>query len=379
MKILLAPNSFKECLTATGVAATLMPALHRQNGGRHIHSCPLSDGGDGFLAVCNNYFHLEQKEMLVQNCMNTEKINVPFGYCVDSKKIYIESADVFGMKTVVAERRSIMQASSAGLGQILQNLLNLKENGLAIESIVVGLGGSLINDFGMGCFEQLGGILLDEEQQGLSGLPDNFPRISHIIPPETRYPIPIEVVLDVDVPIFGSSGTSAVFGRQKGATDADLAILENFSLLVHEFLKRHCVIYQSNQQIGASGAIVAGLCLSASVSLIHARRFILDTLKLNEELETSAIVITSEGRFDTQSLKNKAAGILIERARELNKKVIVVCGSNQLKENEIPENVLAIELLPYFGSLKASMNGIHQGLQLAAQEIERIIAYEFGE
>ena len=374
MKILIAPNSFKECASSVAVSRMLREFLSKEIAGAQFTELPLSDGGDGFYKVCRDAFSLEELSVEVPDCIGEKRITVPLGYNADEETVYIESADVFGLKTIAKEKRDIGSSSSFGLGRILKKIYELHLEGMKIKKIVIGLGGSAINDFGMGVFVSLGGKIISDSVHEHNYLPNHFPSVTSLELPKRKFPIPIELVLDVESDLTGGKGTTLTFAKQKGASDAQVKELEIFG----NFVVRHCKdkLGQdfSESKIGASGGVALGLGLCADVTNTPAKEFILDKLNAGSFIRSHDIIITGEGSFDKQSMMNKATGVAIEKAIELNKQVIVICGKadTQLLER-IDSRIICVELLKYFDSVEKSIADFGYGLELGCKEVGELI------
>ncbi|MBI2418156.1 MAG: glycerate kinase [Ignavibacteriales bacterium] len=374
MKILIAPNSFKECASSVEIAKLLELAVKQELPGASIVTAPVSDGGDGFLEVCEQYFLLNKQFITIPNCLGTKDIPVPIGYEPQSGVIFLESADVFGVKTIPLEDREIMHSGSFGLGILLQKIMALRTDIFPITKIVIGLGGSAINDFGMGVFAALGGIINSQCTTSEYYLPANFDAITGFIPADGKFAIPIELVLDVEVFLTGKNGTTNTFAQQKGATNMDIVKLEDFgkyAVQVLGLLRKKDLI---SKKIGASGGVSLGLLHCADIAFITAREFILSRIGIAKYIAENDIVVTGEGRFDRQSLMNKAPGILVQNALASGKKTVVICGSasQEIKE-ELGGKVLILEMLNRFGSERESVLRFKEGIFALAGEMREAL------
>lgn len=370
VKILVAPNSFKECASSIGIAKLLELAVKLELPSAPIVSAPVSDGGDGFLEVCEHYFLLKKQFITIPNCLGTKEITVPIGYGPQSGVIFIESADVFGLKTIPLEERKIMHSGSYGLGILLQKIMSMRTGIFPVTKIIIGLGGSAINDFGMGVFVALGGIINSQSTQREYYLPENFEAITGFSAKEPKFPVPIELVLDVEVFLTGENGTTNVFASQKGATNKDIVKLEEFGKYAVQELGAIGKDEYNSKKIGACGGVSLGLLHCADIAFINAGDFILSRLGIERKIAENDIIVTGEGRFDRQSLMNKAPGIIVQNALASGKKVVVICGSASQEIKEVlGGKVLILEMLKHFSSEKESRTCFEEGLVKLVSEM----------
>ncbi len=160
LNILIAPNSFKECASSVQIVEILKANLVSEN--FNLFSFPISDGGDGFLEVCNHHFDLEILNFGVSTPFDETKIIVPVGYKKESQTIFIESAKVLGLNLIPRELRKPGKLSSKGMGDLINAIQSKVESGkLEVKKIIVGVGGSGTNDLGIGMCSRLGLKLYD--------------------------------------------------------------------------------------------------------------------------------------------------------------------------------------------------------------------------
>jgi len=176
-KILIAPNSFKECADSVEISELIKTSLFKLLP-KEIKSQidfslkPISDGGDGFISVCQRVFGAELLHFEISTPYNDEKFFCPVGYFQASKTLFIESAEILGLKVIPEEFRKPMELSSKGLGELLLQLYDSAETGIMeLEKIIIGIGGTGINDLGMGMMESFGLEMYDKNDNKLHVLP----------------------------------------------------------------------------------------------------------------------------------------------------------------------------------------------------------------
>ncbi len=374
IKVLVAPNSFKECADSVEIS-TLMKASFN----KYIHDTlkpvvqfihqPIADGGDGFFEVCKNSFGLETLHFDVSHAYDNEKFFVPVGYAVEKKTLYVESADILGLKTIPIENRRPMQLSSKGVGDLIMQILDGIETGfLHVEKVVIGIGGTGTNDLGMGMMEVFGLEFYDKNDKQLEVIPANFNLVEKIVVPEGELPFEIEMVYDVVNPLLGLKGASKVFARQKGATEDEVEELEKgFANLLKQLEIDEKTIAELS---GAGGGLAAALKLFFNAKEKSATAFIKDDLGIDQDILNCDAVITGEGKYDFQSYMSKGAMIIASHFFEKEVPVYFICG---ISEGDLPENdyLHVIELSEYFDSIEESIKNIDKGIDIACKKISK--------
>jgi glycerate kinase len=374
IKVLVAPNSYKECADSVEISTLMKASFNKYIPDslkpliQFVHQ-PIADGGDGFLEVCKNAFGLETLHFEVSHAYDEEKFFIPAGYSVEKKTLYVESADILGLKTIPKENRKPLQLSSRGIGDLIMQILDGVETGfMQVEKLVLGIGGTGTNDLGMGMMEVFGLEFYDKNDNPLEILPENFNKVYKIAVPEGELPFEIEMVYDVDNPLLGLRGASKVFAKQKGATEDEVEELERgFSNLLKQMEIDEKTISELS---GAGGGLAAALKLFFNAKERPATKFIMEDLGVSQEVLQCNALITGEGKYDFQSYMNKGAMIVASQFLEKEIPVFFVCG---ISEGDLPENdhLHVIELSEYFDSIDESIKEFDKGLDIAARKISK--------
>lgn len=369
INLLIAPNSFKECADATEITAIIQNQFAENE--FRVKSIPISDGGDGFLKICENNFQLNIVTKDIQSFYDENYFQVPVGISNDRKQIFLESAEIIGMKKIPLEKRNPSILNSSNLGELLIKLgSEYPEN----SKIIIGLGGTATNDLGLGLCVPFGLKLINAKGIELPIQPKYFVDVSTITLPERKISIQIEVITDVEVPLFGQTGTSQTFAKQKGATDKEIEILEKGVINVISIMKLEHGIDVASKLIGAGGGLLLGLSLIADLKICFAEEFLLKKLKLEEEIRQTDFIITGEGAFDTQSMMKKGTGILINSAKKHQKKVFVICGkADRSVSSSMDNGVRIFPLEKYFPTEEESIQNYKIGIEKACAEIKSYI------
>lgn len=376
INVLVAPNSFKECADSVELVKLFeisFDKILKSNIKPYVDFIykPISDGGDGFLEVCKYHFGLEKLHFEISNPHNNEKFLCPVGYWEEKKLLFIESAEVLGLKKIPEEFRNPMVLSSKGMGELLLQILDGCENGLIdIEKILIGIGGTGTNDLGLGMMEVFGLELYDKENNKLEVIPKNFELAQKIVVPEIQLPFKIETIIDVQNPLLGNKGAIKAFARQKGAKEEDIIHLEKgFQNILKELELDNEFISKLS---GAGGGLAAGFKIFFNAEEMYATDFIKNNLNINSESSNYNLVITGEGKFDFQSQMNKGSMIIANEFTKKNIPVFIVCGEANVNLPD-DENIRVIELAEYFDTTEESIKNIDLGIEIACKQIIKFI------
>lgn len=369
IKLLVAPNSFKECAEAVEIAKMIKRSFEDPE--FQVKSIPISDGGDGFLKICQDNYHLGILQKEIRSFYDDTSLQVPVGISIDRKIIYLESAEIIGMKKIPLEKRNPSILNSSNLGELL---IEVGRSFPKISKIVLGLGGTATNDLGLGLCVPSGLKLFNKDGDELPVQPKYFTEVNSIVLPKEKLSFPVEVVTDVEVPLYGETGTSRTFAKQKGATEEEIEILEKGVKNIISVLKREHGIDLSSKLIGAGGGLILGLSLISDLKICFAEEFLLKDLKIGEEIRKADVIITGEGSFDTQSFMKKGTGILINSAKTHQKKIFVICGkSDRSISSSMDGGVRIFSLEKYFPTEEESLKNYETGIEKACAEIKSYI------
>lgn len=376
-KILIAPNSFKECADSFEVSLLISKILKEKLSFNKVNFSyqllPLSDGGDGFLNVIALSKKIKFLNFTIPNTLLNSQLTVEVAYCESEKTVYIESAKTIGISLVPKDEREILKMSSYPMGLLIHNLINQKRFGeIDFNKIVIGIGGTGVNDFGIGMLSVFGFQLLDRLNFQLNALPENFELTERIALPEIPDDIKFEIVVDSINPLTGEKGASLVYGPQKGATPDEARALDDSFV---KFLKIYEALgIRRDDLVGAGGGIAAAFQLFFNASKIDAKSFINDYLYLEKAISESDLVITGEGKVDNQNEFEKAVGIVIESSLKHHKQIVLICG---IAENiESSKGITVIEMNKFFNSIEESIAnwkiGIEKSIDKMLSSIEML-------
>lgn len=324
MKIVIAPDSFKESLTALQVAQAIEIGFKKIFPDAEYIKVPMADGGEGTV---QSLIDAGQGQAMVTEVTAPlgNKVLAEWGLSADRKTAIIEMAAASGLHLVAENERNPLITGSYGTGELIKAALNF-----GVEKIILGIGGSATNDAGVGMLQALGAAFLDDEGKPLVAGGAALKRLSKIdlsaLDPRLAT-TQIEVACDVDNPLCGERGASAVFGPQKGATAAMIKELDAALSLFSQKVKQ-----QLNKDIaniagaGAAGGMGAGLQLLPKCRLKSGVDIILEATHLSKVMADADLVITGEGRMDSQTVYGKTPVGVAKTAKRFHKPVIAIVG-----------------------------------------------------
>ncbi len=304
MKIVIAPDSFKESLSALQVASAVEAGFREVFPQARIVKVPVADGGEGTVQALMDATGGTRRSVEVVGPEGT-LVQAAYGLCLQSGLAVIEMAAASGLELVPPARRDPRSATSFGTGQLIRDALEA-----GARHFVIGIGGSATNDGGAGMLQALGVRLLDAQGRELDRGGAALARLARIDASGLDARIAqcrIDVACDVTNPLLGPQGASAIFGPQKGATPAMVQELDGCLRCLAEVLQ--CDLGQDVAGVpgsGAAGGLGAALLAVLGGRLRPGCEVVMDTIGLEGLLDGADLVITGEGRTDGQTAYGKA-------------------------------------------------------------------------
>ncbi|VEJ21227.1 glycerate kinase [Neisseria animaloris] len=324
MKIVIAPDSFKESLSALQAAEAIEAGFRKVLPDAEYVKVPMADGGEGTVQSLVDATQGRLVETEVTAPLGNP-VKAALGISGDGQTAIIEMAAASGLHLVPPSQRNPLKTTSYGTGELIQAALKH-----GIDKIILGIGGSATNDGGAGMLQALGVKLLDEKNRAIGFGGGNLHRLARIDLAESEgrlKNITIEVACDVDNPLCGSFGASSVFGPQKGATPQMVADLDRALRHFAKIVKRDTGIdILTPAGAGAAGGMGGGLLVLPNVVLKSGVQIVTETVKLAEILRDADLVITGEGRMDAQSIRGKTPIGVAKTAKVYGKPVIALVG-----------------------------------------------------
>lgn len=325
MKIVIAPDSFKESLDALAVAKAIEAGFKRVFPHAQYDLIPMADGGEGTVQSLVDATQGRIERVSVTGPLG-ECVRAFFGVSGDGKTAFIEMSAASGLHLVPVAQRNPLTTTSYGTGELIKAALDQ-----GAKHIILGLGGSATNDAGAGMLQALGVRFLDERGLMIAWGGAALTSVAQVDLSQLDVRLAnvrIQVACDVDNPLFGARGASAVFGPQKGATPAQVTQLD--AALAHF---SSVVVQQTGRDIaniagaGAAGGMGGGLMLLPHAQLQSGVQIVAEAVRLAERVRDADWVITGEGRMDAQSIRGKTPMGVAAVAKQFNKPVIAIVGS----------------------------------------------------
>ena len=316
MKIIIAPDSFKESLSASAVADAIERGLRRALPDAQYVKLPIADGGEGTVDALINATAGQLIFVPVTGPMG-RAVNGFFGLLGDGKTAVIEVAAACGLQWVAPQDRDPLIATSYGVGELIKAALDR-----GVDKIIIGLGGSATNEGGIGMLQALGARVVDD--QGCDELTEIEcagldPRLAGVT---------LQLACDVNNTLLGEQGATAVFGPQKGVTaHTALRIENNLARVARVLSARSGTDIASLKGGGAAGGMGATLQGILGAEMSSGIDLVLNTLNFDEQVREADLVITGEGRLDAQTSSGKGPAGVIGRAHAHGCPSIALAGS----------------------------------------------------
>ncbi|MDK6209192.1 glycerate kinase [Klebsiella aerogenes] len=325
MKIVIAPDSYKESLSALDVATAIETGFREIYPHAEYVKVPVADGCEGTVEamVAATQGHIVQ--VSVTGPLG-EPVNAFYGLSGDMRCAYIEMAAASGLESVPPTRRNPLLTTSWGTGELIRHALDA-----GVSQIIIGIGGSATNDGGAGMAQALGAKLLSAGQQQIApggGALETLARIDLSELDPRLADCRIDVACDVTNPLTGPQGASAVFGPQKGATAAMIERLDrglqHFAQIIDRDLDIDVLSLEGGGAAGGMGAALYAFC---GANLRPGIEIVTDALGLADLVADADLVITGEGRIDSQTIHGKVPVGVAKVAKRFNVPVIGIAGS----------------------------------------------------
>lgn len=325
MKIVIAPQAFKGSLEAPAVATAISKGVRQVFPRAEQVILPVADGGEGTVRALVQGSHGKLVSTWVMGPLE-QPVEARWGLLGDGETAVIEMAAASGLPLLRREERDALRATTYGTGELIHAALDR-----GVRHIIIGIGGSATNDAGAGMAEALGARFLDAEEHELPRGGAAL-RLLHRIDVSGLDPraaeVEIEVACDVNNPLTGPTGASHVYGPQKGADAQAVQLLdgalENFARVASRDLGKDI---REVPGAGAAGGLGAGLMAFLGAQLQPGVDIVFRAIKLDQALEGADLVITGEGRMDSQDIYGKAPMAVAEHAKALGIPSVAIVGS----------------------------------------------------
>ncbi|HCZ9565342.1 TPA: glycerate kinase [Vibrio cholerae] len=324
MKVVIAPDSFKESLTAKQVCDAIQAGLARVWHDAKFVAIPVADGGEGTVQSLVDATQGRLVEVKVMGPQG-KRVEAFYGMLGDNQTAVIEMAAASGLHHVPVAQRDPKLTTSFGTGELIRHALDQ-----GVTKLIIGLGGSATNDGGVGMLAALGARFTNADGDPIQLTGGGLRELTHInlqdFDPRLQN-CDILVACDVNNPLCGDKGASAVFGPQKGATPEDVQLLDGalrqFGLLTEKVTGKMVL---ESAGAGAAGGMGAALLAYTQARLRPGIEIVLETVQLAHQVIDADLVITGEGRIDSQTVHGKTPMGVAKVAKRFDVPVLALCG-----------------------------------------------------
>ncbi len=369
MKILVAPDKFKGSLSAVAAVAAITRGWRAVYPDATIEAAPIADGGEGFaealcLALGGEWIQLPARDPLGR------EISARYVWSAESQLAVIEMSEASGLWRLKADELAPLRANTFGTGQLMRDAADR-----GAKTILVGLGGSATTDGGVGMAAALGYKFLGDDGEVLITIPESLSALRRIAA-EDALPLPeVIAACDVQNPLLGPRGTARVFSPQKGACPATVEALEKSLTHLADVVARDLGIdLRETPGAGAAGGIGYGLLSFCSAKMRSGFDVVADALRIEQRIAACDLVITGEGRLDTQTMEGKGPAGIAALARKHGKPVLALAGSVANDPAVAAIFTAALSIIDEPVSLPDAMSRGAEFLERAATRAARLVS-----
>ncbi|MFP3810296.1 glycerate kinase [Bacillus sp. FSL K6-2841] len=374
MKIVIAPDSFKESLSAYETACAIERGFHAILPDAEYIKLPMADGGEGTVQSL-----VDATGGYIINHVVTGPLGDPvdafFGMLGDGETAVIEMAAASGLHLVPQEKRNPLLTTSRGTGELMLAALDQ-----GAKHVIIGLGGSATNDGGVGMMQGLGAAFLDQAGQELSPGGGTLHQLASIdltgLDPRLQS-VRLEAACDVDNPLTGERGASAVFGPQKGADEHMVQVLDkNLAHFAQIAEKQFNVSFEDAEGAGAAGGLGASLLGFLHADLQRGIDIVLKAVQFDDVIKEADLVVTGEGRIDQQTIYGKTPIGVAKAAKQYHLPVIGIAGSLSRDSAVVHEHGIdaLFSIVPGVTSLSEAMRDGAIHVERTARNIAAVIS-----
>ncbi|KOP66027.1 glycerate kinase [Bacillus sp. FJAT-18019] len=371
--IVLAPDSFKESMTAKEVCAAMERGIQKGNPNVTCIHVPMADGGEGTMQSLVDATGGTVHTVMVTGPLGDE-VEASYGISGDGCTGVLEMASASGIHLVPPAQRNPLTATTYGTGELIKACLDH-----GINQLLIGIGGSATNDGGAGVVQALGGKLLDAEGKELAFGGGELGRLASVdlggFDPRLQH-VKVEVACDVNNPLCGETGASQVFGPQKGATPAIIEQLDSnlrhYAEIIKQQLGKDIALYPG---AGAAGGLGGGLLVFLNGTLKKGIEMVIDYTGLEEKVRQADMVWTGEGGMDFQTQYGKTPLGVAMVAKKHGKPVVALTGRiGDGIEVLYDQGIDAVfGIMPGAASLTEALANGQQNIERTSENIARLM------
>lgn len=371
-KIVLIPDSFKGTLSSKQICEIVSAEITQQFPNCEIISIPVADGGEGSVDCFLSALDGEKITAMVSG-PHLEKMESYFGYLPESSTAVIEMASCAGLP-LVENQKDPLGTTTYGVGELL-----LEAASHGVTKIILGLGGSCTTDGGCGAAAACGIKFYDEAGNSFIPTGETLSQIEHIdtssLDPAIKT-VDIVAMCDIENPMYGPEGAAYIFAPQKGATENEVKLLDEGLIHLANVIKQDLrADVATIPGAGAAGAMGAGMVAFFGAQLQMGIETVLDTVHFSEIIKDADLVITGEGKLDSQSLRGKVVIGVAKRAQDAGIPVISLVGGVESDISDAYKKgvtaIFPINRLPEDFSISKEKSA--ENLAATAQDVLRLV------
>lgn len=371
MNILIACDSFKDAAPALRVCEAIGRGWREACPHSELRLFPLADGGEGMADAMAHHLGLAPRRAQVRDPL-MRPVEAVYYLSPDGRLAFIEMAQAAGLERLSAQERNPLHTTTYGLGELIAHAISQ-----GARQIVLGLGGSATNDAGMGMAAALGWQFEGPQGAPLPPQGSQLGQVRRIIAPQpsTLAGIGFEAMCDVANPLFGPQGAARVYGPQKGAGEAEVALLDAGLAHFAAVCGQHPTAPDPHTPgAGAAGGLGFGALFFLGARLQRGIDLMLDRTHFDQHLQWAHLVITGEGRLDSQTAQGKLISGVAQRAARFRKPVVALCGALEADPAAIRQLGLqaAFSIAQKPCTLEEALRATEENLQKTAFQLARV-------
>lgn len=332
MKIVVATDKFKGTLSSLQACEYIRDGITQAGKDADVLLFPMADGGDGFSSIMKYYLHTQT---ITCNTLDPLMRNIVAGYEWDGadKTAIIELASASGLMLLHTKERDPSKTSTYGTGLLIKHAV---DNGAI--NIILGLGGSATNDAAMGILAALGFKFTGDKANILYPTGEDLNDIKEISAPPADLSVHFTIATDVTNILYGEDGAAFVYASQKGADGKTVKLLDhglkNFASVIRSQKGKDIASFPGS---GAAGGVAAGLAAFFDIEIINGAQLVINASRIKEHLNDADLLVTGEGKIDSQTNSGKAVQQITALGRQYNIPVIAFCGRVDLSQEALHE------------------------------------------
>lgn len=375
MKIVVAIDSFKGSLSSLEAGNAVKEGILKAKSDAEVKIFPLADGGEGTTEALSLGLGGELIKVKVHNPLMRE-ITAEYGIIKSENLAIMEMAASSGITLVNESERDILKATTFGVGEMIKDAINR-----GIRNFIIGIGGSATNDCGAGMLQALGFKILDKNGNeipfGAIGLKDAYKIDAGEIIPELKE-TNFQIACDVKNPLCGKNGCSYIYGPQKGATAKTIPLMDSYISDFSDLAKTFNAEADKNfPGTGAAGGLGFAFKYFLNGKLLPGAQIITESIKIEEDIKTADLVITGEGRLDSQTVFGKAPSYVSSLSKKYGKPCIAFSGCVSEDANICNEKGIDafFPILRNVSTLEEALNkeNASKNLKNTAEQVMRLI------